>query len=289
MIWLSLAVLGLLALLGACWWGSSVIFDPPKMLDHTIWPDRYQLGYETFRVRTSDGLELVGWLIAAAEPTDRTLLLLHGWGDNKGDLLTHTHYLSKRFNLVYLDHRNHGESAGVLSTIGCLESRDVEAALEHLKRERPRWRERLGVFGLSMGAAIAVWAAARHPELRCVAVEAPFPSFNQVARRWARNAFRLPYFPFVWLTLRIVRFRLGEDPEPYSPAYHVARVAPRPILFIAGADDRLMPVADVREVYEKAGEPKELWVIDNARHGKCEETAGEGYHRRLLEFYDAHL
>jgi len=291
LIWLIGAALLAVAvgLLGACWWGSDIVFQPPRMLPHAIWPERFGLAYETVRFPAADGVPLVAWVIGAAAATDRTILLLHGWGDNKGDLLERTHRLARRFNLVLLDTRNHGESGGLFSTLGFLESRDARAALDWLERNHPSWMAHLGVFGLSMGGALAIWTAAHDERLRCVAVEAPFPSYNRVVGRFWNNGFPLPYFPFAWTCLRIIEWRLGEDPEPYSPVYHIARVAPRPIFFIAGAKDALMPLADVRALYEAARDPKELWVVDEATHGKCESAAGSEYQERLMGFFDKHL
>ena len=291
MTWFAVAaVLAVAALVFlAAWLGSDVVFQPPRMLPHDIWPDRFGLPYETVRFTAADGVPLTGWVIPAAEPTDRTIFLLHGWGDNKGDLLERIHPLARRFNLFLVDDRNHGESGGMLSTIGSLESRDAAAALAWLERAHPSWMAHLGVFGLSMGGSLAIWAAAQDPRLRCVAVEAPFPSFNRVVARFTWNAYRLPYYPFAWATLRVIRWRLGEDPEPFSAIYQVARVAPRPMLFIAGADDKLMPLGDVRELFEAAGEPKELWVVESAAHGKVWRVAGPAHCARLMEFFDKHL
>lgn len=289
MIWVLAALVFVAGFGAACWWGSNVVFHPPKMLPHTVFPDQFGLRYEAIRLQAADGVPLAAWAIPAAEATERTLLLLHGWGDNKGDVLRRTYSLARRFNLLLLDHRNHGESGGPRSTIGFLESRDVEAALDWLRSQRPAWAGRLGVFGLSMGGAIAVWAAAKHPDLRCVAAEAPFPSFNRVVGRYTYNGFKLPYFPFAWSALKVIAWRLGEDPEPYSPLYHIERVAPRPILFIAGERDTLMPLADVRELFERATSPKELWVVPGATHGRCEEVAGDAYHAKLLEFFDTNI
>ncbi len=283
-----LAIL-LAALLAVCWWGSNIIFHSPKMLDMSVWPEHYGLKGESVEFSTADGLRLRGWLLRAAEPTERCVLLLHGWGDNKGDLLRHTHHWNRKLNLFYIDFRHHGESEGPRSTIGCEESLDVSAAVDFLKKHRPAWADRLGVYGISMGGAMALWAAAEHPEIRCAAVEAPFSSFNEVVHRWCRLSLGLPYFPFVWLCLWIIRLRLGQNPDAYSPIHHAHRVAPRPLLFIAGAEDALMPLADVRRVFDRAGEPKELWVVDRAAHGKCEETAKESYHQKLMEFFEAHL
>ncbi|MBI5200843.1 MAG: alpha/beta fold hydrolase [Elusimicrobia bacterium] len=273
----------------ACWWGSEVVFHPPKMLAHTIWPDRWNLKYETIRFPATDGVPIAGWVIPASQPTKRTILMLHGWGDNKGDLLERTWYLAKKFNLVMIDHRNHGESGGPFSTIGCRESRDVVAAVDWLKRNKAEWMGNLGLFGLSMGGSVALWSAAKWPFFHCAAVEAPFPSFNQVVGRYTYNGFKLPYFPFAYCALLVIKWRLGEDPERYSPIYNVDQIAPRPLLFIAGRDDILMPLPDVEELHRRAGEPKELWVVDHARHGKCEKTAGSAYHQKLEQFFERNI
>lgn len=273
----------------AAWWGTNVIFHPPKMLPMEIWPDRYRLSYDRVEFETSDGILLKAWLIPAQSPTDKTILLCHGWGDNKGDLLQHTHFLARRFNLFMPDFRQHGESRGSLSTVGCLEARDIEAALEFLKNARPSWSASPGIFGLSMGAAIALWAAARHPRIKAVAIEAPFASFNEVVAQWMKNKTHLPYFPTAWLTLLVARLRLGEDPEPYSPIYQISKISPRPLLAVAGELDRLMPLSVVRKLFDRAKEPKELWIIPEATHGKCEEKAGAEYHNRLTDFFAKHL
>jgi len=287
----ALAVFAVLAaiFLRAVWWGSDVVFDPPKMLPNEVWPEEFGLAHEPVGFLSADGLRLKGWLIPAAETTDRTVVVCHGWGDNKGDVLSHVHALARKFNLFLFDSRHHGESDGHRSTIGCLESRDVTAALAFLRERRLEWTRRMGIFGISMGSAVAIWAAARDEGLRCVAVESPFPSFEGVVARWSWNAFRLPFFPFPWATVALMRWRLGEDPEPYSPRYRVAAIAPRPMLFIAGELDELMPVAEVREVFEAAGHPKELWIVPKAAHGKCEETAPEAYRQRLSAFFERNL
>jgi len=91
--------------------------------------------------------------------------MCHGWGDNKGELLAKTFFLNSvgGFNLLYFDHRSHGESGGEYTTIGCLEVLDFQAAMAYLRQHRVHCLRRLGVFGLSMGAAVALNFALRHP------------------------------------------------------------------------------------------------------------------------------
>jgi pimeloyl-ACP methyl ester carboxylesterase len=278
-----------LVVFAACWWGANIVFHPPELLSDLLRPEELDIPYETVEFTTEDGVLLRAWAIRAEAPTDATIVFCHGWGDNKGDMLRRFHMLRKGFNLFFLDTRAHGESAGEHSSIGYLESIDFDAAMRILKERHPNWVKRLGICGLSMGASVAIHAMARHPEIRCGVLESPFRSFNEVVRQFCQNKFKLPYFPFVWLTLAIIRWRLGTDPEPYSPVYHVESVAPRPVFYISGEQDALMPLSEVRALYERNGQPKELWVVPEATHGRCQEVAGEEYDRRVRAFFEEHL
>lgn len=277
------------ALLAFAWWGAGIVFHPPKKSALAVWPESFGLRYERVSFRTGDGLMLRGWLIPAERPTDRTVLVCHGWGDNKGMVLERARALAPSFNLLFFDSRSHGESEGRLSTIGHLEARDFDAALGFLEKRDPAWARRLGVLGISMGAAMAVYGMARHPSLRCAVLESPFRSFETVVRQFAWNKFRLPRRPFVSLVLLMIRLRLGEDPEPASPARHIRAFGERPALFIAGEEDRLMPLPEVRALYDAAPGPKELWVVPGARHGQCLDAAPEEYRRRVREFFEKNL
>lgn len=279
----------LLALLAACWWGSNVVFDPAHKTPLRVRPADLGLPCEDAAFETPDGVTLRGWLIPAAAPTDASVILCHGWSDNKGDMLARFRFLQRDFNLFLFDSRGHGESSAPIGTIGYLESVDFDAALRHLRAARPGWCRRLGVVGLSMGAAMGIFALARHRALLCGVLESPFRSFNEVVTQFTTNRFALPFFPFVWLTLLVISLRLGDDPEPYSPIYHVGAIAPRPLLFISGEEDSLMPLAQVRAVYAAAGRPKQLWTVPGASHGRCQELAGAEYEARVRGFLLAHL
>ena len=74
-----------------------------------------------------------------------------------------------------------------------------------------------------------------------------------------------------------------------SPIDRVAAVAPRGLLLIAPREDRLVSWRQSVELYEAAGEPKELYVVDGAAHGEARIVGGEAYERRVLEFLDRYL
>jgi pimeloyl-ACP methyl ester carboxylesterase len=292
MLWAPAVLLLAVLALAFGWWGAGLILHPPKMSALTVFPEDFGLSYEKVSFKTCDGLTLKGWFLPSPTGDPRTLLMCHGWGDNKGELLAKTAFLNSAggFNLLYFDNRSHGESGGQITTIGCLEVLDFHAAMAYLRERKPRCLERLGVFGLSMGAAVAAMSAPEHPEVKAVVMESPFTDYRQVVRRWAWNNLRIPYFPFMMIVLWLLRLRVGrDDVDSYSPILFISRLAPRPLLFVGGAEDLLMPPKDVRKLFAAAREPKEIWMIPGAAHGKCREQTGAEYDRRIIAFFNAAL
>lgn len=293
MFWAVAALLFLLAAtLALCWWGAGVILHPPAMSPMWIFPEQFGLRYEKVAFKTKDGLELKGWLLPSPNGDTRTIVMCHGWGDNKGELLKQTYFLNETagFNLLYFDFRSHGESEGEITTIGCLETVDFDAAVTWLRSAKPELADKVGVFGLSMGAAVSVAAMPEHPDLRCIAVESPFSDYRGVIRRWGWNKFRVPRFPLIDIVLWILALRVN-DPHvaAFNPVEAAGRIAPRPLFVIGGENDDLMPEEDVRRVFDAAREPKLLWIVPDAYHAKCREAAGLEYETRVSGFFHRNL
>jgi len=261
-------------------------------------PDQYKLAYETIDFATADGVRLRGWFIPAAggesplreDKSGRTIILCHGWGSNRGELLRDTHFLAEHgFNLFYFDFRASGESKGVTSSVGYLETRDFDAAYDFLKTNRPEAAAAVGVFGTSMGGSVAIYSAAKYPEIVCLLAENTFLSYNRVVANWSWRRLKTPYFPLVAMTLFFVRRKLKADPEPYSPRYSVTGVK-IPALFINGDNDDLVPLADAKVLFAMCpSEKKEMWVIAGASHAKCAEVGGEVYRDKVTAFFAEQL
>jgi len=292
MIWLAAALLIVLAVYAACWWGAGIILHPPAMSPMWIFPEQFGLRYEKIAFKTRDGLELKGWFIPSLTGDKRTIVMCHGWGDNKGELLKQTYFLNENggFNLMYFDFRSHGESEGEITTIGGLETIDFDAAVEWLRKAKPDLSGSIGVFGLSMGAAVTVASLPKHPDLRCAVVESPFSDYRTVIKRWAWNNMKLPYYPLVAITLLILRSRV-KNPEidQFNPVESAPKIAPRPLFVIGGEFDRLMTPEDVKKVFDAAREPKQLWMVPEAWHAKCREAAGMEYDTRVVGFFSRNL
>ncbi len=280
------------ALFSFFWWGSSLILNPPGMSPMFIFPEQFSLRYEKILFKTRDGLLLKGWFIPSPTGDKRTLVMCHGWSDNKGELLQQTCFLNTDggFNLLYFDFRSHGESEGTFTTIGGLETLDFDAAIAWLKKTKPECALSVGVFGLSMGAAVAIASMPKYPDLSCVVVESPFSDYRTVIKRWGWNNLKIPYYPLIALILFVLRLRVNNAAiDLFNPVESAPKISPRPLFVIGGANDRLMTPDDVKKVFSAAHEPKQLWMVPDARHAKCREAAGREYDTRVIAFFRENL
>ncbi len=291
--WSIFSVAGLAALaVIIAYFKSYFIIQPPRrrtpVKNH---PDQYNLAYEIINFPTADGLTLKGWFIPAADgETEKTIILCHGWGANRGDLLRDTHFLAEKgFNLFYFDFRASGESAGSISSVGYLETRDFDAAYDFLKTHRPHAMTHAAVFGTSMGGSVAIFAAAKYPELKCLLAENTFLSYRRVVSNWSWLRTKVPYYPMVPLTLAFVKMKLDADPEPFSPMHNIDKVK-TPVMFINGDHDDIVPLQDADTLYGMCkAEKKQMWIITGASHGKCAEVGGEVYKNKVTQFFSENL
>ncbi len=270
---------------------SAEVIQPARKPGVAVNPDQFRLAHETVEFATADGVRLKGWFVpAAGEHGGRTIIFCHGWGSNRGDMLRDTWFLAEKgFNLFYFDFRASGESKGNLSSVGYLETRDFDAAYEFLRNNRPLQAESVAVFGTSMGGAVAVYAAAKYPELACVLAENTFLSYEKVVANWSWKRLNTPYFPLVWLTLFFVRRKLKADPEPYSPLYNAGKLK-MPVMLVNGDNDDLVPASDSERLYGLCpSDKKQMWTVAGASHAKCAEVGGEVYKQKVSAFFAENL
>lgn len=255
-----------------------------------VQPQTLQLPAETVRFGTADGYQLEGWKIAAA-PERPWILLCHGLGSNRANLLDIAAGLYRaRLNLLLFDFRAHGSSAGRMTSFGWREQRDLEGALAFLGQQPDVPAAPYGIFGISMGGAVALLVAARDERLGAVALDSPYTNLQDAfARQLALLYPLLPCVPFLWFLLATYRMRFGVWPRHVSPHTAVAALHPRPLLLIQGGQDARTPPEDTRRLYAAAGDPKDLLMVEGAGHLEAYAVDPHIYLRRLVHFFEASL
>lgn len=199
-------------------------------------PADHGLPAEAFRVTADDGVGLAGWLVPRSGAP--VVVLLHGYPAEKADLLPLAAVLAPQFAVLLMDHRYFGESQGRVTTLGSRERRDLVRVADALSA---RGAGPIGVFGLSMGGAVALLAAAEEPRIRAVAAYAPFADLAQLGRELYGWLGPLSG-PFVAGVRGWGRVLLGVDLARPSPEAAARRLT-IPVLLVHNAGDEQIPFA----------------------------------------------
>ena len=176
--------------------GFSVSSGPRQTLDEArAWQqERYDTSfYDTcdggeYTVEGADGYILHAKLLKSPVPSDRYVIISHGYTDNRMGALKYARiYLGLGFNCVIYDLRGHGLNAPAATTYGILESRDLVRVIEDT-RERYPGITQLGLQGESLGAATTVAVLAYGPEVDFAVADCGFSDIEGVLRAGYRNA-----------------------------------------------------------------------------------------------------
>ena len=248
---------------------------PPKIVS-TITPKELGLDYEKVTLNTADGLSLSGWFIPN-ETTKQTIILLHGYPADKGDVLPSLAFLNKRYNLFLFDFRYLGRSEGEYSTAGAKEIADLSSAIEYLKT---RGINEVGVWGFSMGGAVALMSIPSNPEIKAVVSEASYSSLGLMAR----ELYRIPLldYPLAWLTGVWVNLFIGVNLGSTSPEDAV-RNTKIPVLIIHSKNDDVIPFKNALLLQDalKNNPRAEFWFQENLVHGQFDAI----YQKKIGEFF----
>ena len=241
--------------------------------------------YQDVRFRSSDGIELAGWWIPSQNGA--AVILLHGNGGDRTGMLSRAEFLAQAgFGVLLYDQRACGESQGELRSYGWLDAPDLLAAVEFVQGLPGVDAQRVGVLGVSLGAQIAIRAAAQTPGIQAVvadgtaiAVATDVPP----ARSLKEVFYRIPGYLMDWGQ----SLKTGiAPPEGVVPS--ISKIAPRSVLLIATGNAAPIPDWELymgQYLYAAAGEPKELWEIPEARHTAGLAFRPEEYRQRVLEFF----
>jgi hypothetical protein len=247
-------------------------------------PADFGLPFDALTCRTDDGLRLAGWVVEPPAPRG-TVAFFHGLRCTRQLMLERmTIFANAGFRCVAFDHRAHGASQGRLTSFGYHEGRDVAAVLDLVKQ---RWPDQPCVaLGISMGAAAICFAAEWGRGADVVILESMYHDILSAFTTRISGDFPRWYGwlskGIIWVTER----RLGVRLEELTPADHIGRLAPAPVLLITGTEDSHASPDDARRLYERCRGPRELVLVQGAGHTDLLEVAGPMYAERVLQFLE---
>jgi hypothetical protein len=77
-------------------WRSSDLVLTGQRDPLTSTPRTFGLAYKDEQFTTEDGVTLRAWYLPASKPSDTVLVICHGWGGNRSNMIERTHFLRSR-------------------------------------------------------------------------------------------------------------------------------------------------------------------------------------------------
>jgi pimeloyl-ACP methyl ester carboxylesterase len=183
------------------------------------------------------------------------------------------------------DGAGRGESEGRLYDLSFSQGReDVEAAVEFLAE---RGVERLGVFGSSMGGALALLCAGRDERVVALATLAAVAHPGELAARHPEQV-------SAWQTQGFVDTELGRigrgfyDDAGLHDVIAAVRVLRAPLLVLHGDQDTVVPLSDAHDI-ASAARNVSLEVVYGADHRFSDPVHLRPAMNAVAEFLVAHM
>jgi alpha-beta hydrolase superfamily lysophospholipase len=213
-----------------------------------------------------DGQQLHAWWLKGDDPNAPVVLYLHGARWNlTGSVTRIERWRQLGFAVLAVDYRGFGKSTHVAPT-EAFAYEDAEAAWEYLAKLTPG-RSRY-IVGHSLGGAIAVELARRHPDASGLVLEATFTSVRDM----------IDHQPWGFLPVGLI---LTQKFDTLSKIGEVKM----PVLITHGTRDSIVPVEMGERLYEAARAPKRFIKVEGAGHHNLSGTAFEQYRAAIGDLF----
>ncbi|PIC57296.1 alpha/beta hydrolase [Sporosarcina sp. P12(2017)] len=256
--------------------------------DWLVWVDKQE--FKEMHMTSRDGVDLMGYFLAAKQPTDKLVILTHGYLGHAKQMGLYGQYYYEElgYNIFLPNARGHGKSGGDYYGFGWPDRLDVMDWTKLLAEEMDPDTQVL-YHGLSMGAATVLMASGESlpKQVKAIIADSPYQSVYQLFAYQLNRMFHLPAFPLLDNMSLLTSARAGYSLKEADALSAVQR-ATVPILYIHGNADTFVPTEMTKELYEKTKSDTELFLVDDANHGEAFVMDQEAYKRKVDEFLEKH-
>jgi len=248
--------------------------------------------FERLTLTSRDGLKLSGYYLAASKPTDKLVILTHGYlGNAKQMGLFGQHYHSDlNYNIFMPDARGHGKSEGNYYGFGWPDRLDL-IDWTKLLVEKFGTDIKVAYHGLSMGAATVLMASGEEElprQVKAIIADSPYASVYQLFQYQMNRMFHLPAFPLLDSTSVLTKIRAGYSFREASALKEVKKTSV-PILYIHGESDTFVPTELTKDLYRHTSSDAELFLVPNANHGESIALDEDKYKMKIDRFLNRYI
>lgn len=267
------------------------MFDTYPRLEAWVDSLRHEGALRDTTIVAEDGAKLHALYVHAAQPTQATAVIIHGYTDNAIRMLMigQMYHEDLGYNILLPDLRNSGQSDGDHYQMGWHDRWDALRWMQ-VANELFGGDTEMVVHGISMGAATTMMVSGeeQEPYVRCFVEDCGYTDVWEEFEHKLNQLYGLPSFPLMHITDMLCRLRYGWGFREASALSQV-RKCTLPMLFIHGDSDDYVPSPMVHPLYEAKAGAKELWVVPGATHAMSYRDHPEEYTERVRAFVGKYI
>ncbi len=241
---------------------------------------------QVFTFKSFDGNTMEAYKMPAKSDTVKgTVIMLHGIRADKMLFYKQSQYLAAiGYNTVSLDLRGHGNSGGKYCTFGVKEKKDVQKLIDTL--EQFTWTENLGIWGFSLGGAVALQTMAEDKRIQYGIIESTFNSMPQITHDYTQRILGFDWKPFTdFMIMRagqIADFNTN-DAAPLKACPQIIQ----PIFMAHGNKDKRIAWQKGKRNFEALqSKEKTFLLVEDAIHTTLWRSKKRDYQSKVFQFLE---
>jgi pimeloyl-ACP methyl ester carboxylesterase len=279
---LALIFFAILAAVGVSYFSVNRMMSPPKshseinLADFPGHPEK--LNFTVPGESPRDGWFFPGLKNAPA------IVLCPGYESSRGELLTLASALQEQqYNVFVFDFSGHGASGG-RSTLGFQEVGELKAAMDTVAKRGDVDATRFGLWGMNLGAYVALAEATNDRRVRAIAVESVYNNpRDMVAVQINRSG--LGSLPFVTgFAQRIFGWSNSQYKSVQPISARITNLNGVPQLYLEAPEDPKL-AASTAEMFRISPIPHELVALQHGNFPGMLDEEKRGYENRIASFF----
>ena len=254
-----------------------------------VWAQKQK--QSTWRQTSSHGgLHLKARYYPAATTTPKTMVVVHGFGDNSLTLGNYIRFFHQAgYNVLAPDNRSHGHSQGKYIGFGWQDRQDLQDWIQQLIRRKGS-NVQIGLFGVSMGAStVMYYLGLKVPkQVKTAIADCGYASINGELTYELKRLFNLPSVPLIptanLYTQALAHYSLYDGETSQTLKHN--RI---PLFIIHGTKDTFVPTSNAKLNYQNDSGPKKLWLVKGAKHARSYQKNPALYQKRVLDWTAKYL
>lgn len=253
-------------------------------------PEDLGLESEKLELSSEEGLKLIGYQVDSnIDSTKAAIILIHGIGSCKEHFLQLSKRLAdKGIMTLVFDGRAHGESGGQYCTYGYHEKKDISKMVSYIKDNYPELP--IGVWGASLGGAIAIQALEYDERINFGIIESTFAELDQITYDYMKRLLKgIGNRTASDFALKKAGEIAQFNPKEVSPIASVTNIE-QPVIIAHGDADSNISYHYGEQLYEQLkSKHKEFIKVEGADHYNLSAIGGEKFYHQMMSFIESSI